>query len=99
MPYDDENWSDVEDWTDEEDEPDDTESAPCPECGATIHSVLDKCPKCGYWLTDEDRQFMWSGARKPKWLMITAWVVLAIFVIPVIALVLAFFKYAPSHNQ
>ena len=41
----------------------------------------------------------WSGASKPTWLIITAWVVLAVFLIPVMALVLAFFKHAPSHNQ
>jgi hypothetical protein len=94
MPHDDE-----EDWSyDEEGEPDDLDSAPCPECGATIDSVLDKCPKCGYWLTAEDRQIMWAGARKPTWLMITAWVILAVFVIPIIAIVMALLKHAP-HNQ
>ena len=99
MPHDDEDWSyDDEEWTDEEDVPDDSESAPCPECGATIDSVLDQCPKCGYWLTAEDRQIMWAGARKPTWLMITAWVILAVFVVPIIAIVMALFKHAP-HNQ
>jgi hypothetical protein len=99
MSHDEEDWTyDDEDWTDEE-EPDDSESVPCPECGATIHSVLDKCPKCGYWLTAEDRRNMWAGARKPTWLMITAWVILAVFVIPIIAIVMAIFKQAPAQNQ
>lgn len=94
---DEEDWPcDDEDWTDEEDDSGDSESAPCPECGAIIDSILDRCPKCGYWLTDEDRQNLWAGARKPAWLMITAWVVLAVFVVPIIAIVMAIFKSAPS---
>lgn len=98
MPHDDEEvWSyDDEDWTDEECELDDSESAPCPECGATIHSVLDRCPKCGHWLTAEDRQNMWSGLGKPTWLIVTAWVALALFVIPIIALVLALLKHTQT---
>lgn len=93
---DEEDWD--EDWSEDESY-DDEESAPCPECGATIHSVLDKCPQCGYWLTDEDRRNLWSGARKPPWLMATAWIVLAVFIVPLIALVLVLLKQLPSRDR
>jgi hypothetical protein len=84
MPYNDsdddgEDWS-GEDWSDDEDdedEPETDEFARCPECGGPVSSVTDKCPSCGYWFLDADRRAMWTGERKPLWLRMTAWVVLA----------------------
>lgn len=82
MPYDDpddddEDWS-GEDWSDDdEDDSGGEEFARCPECGGPVSSVTDKCPSCGYWLLAADRRAMWSGERKPAWLRVTAWVVLA----------------------
>ena len=52
------------------------ESAPCPECGETVHVITGKCPSCGYWLSDADRHAMWTGESKPMWLKVTAVVVL-----------------------
>ena len=65
MPDDD--WQDDEDWSDDavedlDDEPDEQEAARCPECGAPVHIVTDKCPACGYWLSEADRQAMGSDS-------------------------------------
>jgi hypothetical protein len=79
-----------EDWYDDaDDESDDEGTAPCPECGEPVHGFTDKCPACGYWLSAADRRAMRESERKPGWLMVTAWVVLALFLIPVIAVVMA----------
>jgi hypothetical protein len=90
------NDEDDEDWYDDEDELDDEEAAPCPECGEPVHSFTDKCPACGYWLSAADRRAMRSGERRPGWIMITAWIVLAVFLIPIIAIVLAVIRRAES---
>jgi ribosomal protein L37E len=70
---------DEEDWYDDEydhaDDPD-HESAPCPECGETVHVITGKCSACGYWLSDADRQAMWTADSKPLWLKVTAVIVL-----------------------
>ena len=63
----------------------------CPECGQPIHIITDKCPACGYWLSPGDRHAMWSGMRKPTWLRVTAWVVLAAFLITLLAIGLTIF--------
>lgn len=70
---DDEDWYDDE--SDDADEPD-AESAPCPECGETVHVITGKCPTCGYWLSDADRRA--AGESKPLWLKVTAVVVLVV---------------------
>jgi ribosomal protein L37E len=80
-----EDWDDEDAWADDEDDLDENESANCPECGQTAHSVADKCPNCGYWLSDADRRAMWSGATKPMWLRVTAWVVLVAFLFTLLA--------------
>ena len=46
-----------EDWSDD-DSDDGGETGCCPECGGQIHSIADKCPSCGYWLSNEDRRAM-----------------------------------------
>jgi ribosomal protein L37E len=98
---DDDDWDPVEqDWADDEDanpddDPDNDNAAPCPECGRPVETVAEMCPACGYWLTDDDRRQMWSSMRRPRWLTITAWVVLAAFVIPVIALVVVVLRRRP----
>jgi hypothetical protein len=63
--------SDDEDWYDD-DAPDDDEPIDCPECGAEMHGYIDKCPKCGYWLTDSDRRELRPGVRRPAWQRATA---------------------------
>jgi hypothetical protein len=81
----DEEESDEDSWADDDDELDDEdESASCPECGGTIHGVTDKCPSCGYWLTDADRREMRPG-EKQLWLRVTAVIVLAAFLFTLLA--------------
>jgi hypothetical protein len=72
MPNDD--WDDDEDWSDalDGDDSESDESTPCPECGDPIPGIIEKCPTCGYWLTDADRQAQPSRTSKPLWLRITA---------------------------
>jgi hypothetical protein len=84
------DWDDHEAWTDE-DELDDDVAAPCPECGGSVESIADKCPACGYWLSDADRRAMWSGESKPLWLRATAVIVLAAFVFSLLAIGAALF--------
>jgi ribosomal protein L37E len=70
---------DDEDWYDEDDEaddPDDDESAPCPECGETIHVITGKCQACGYWLTDADQRRERDGKLKPLWIRATVVIVI-----------------------
>jgi hypothetical protein len=81
----------IEDWYEEDDEPDDDEPVPCPECGGPIHGVTDKCPACGYWLSEADRRAMWSGMDKPVWLKVTAVIVLITIVMGLLAAGIAFF--------
>ena len=66
-----------EDWSD--DEPGEETASPCPECGRPVFEISERCPACGYWLTSEDRQTMWTGSSKPTWLRVTAVVVLIAF--------------------
>ena len=89
MPYDDPD--DEEDWYDDDDEPDDAQSARCPECGGQVHSVSDKCPACGYWLSDAERRAMWTGMGKPVWIKVTAAIVLIAIVAGLLAAGVAFF--------
>jgi hypothetical protein len=87
----DDDWDDDESWTDEDDDLDEEEAARCPECRGLVHSIADKCPACGYWLAAADRRAMWSGMSKPLWLRVTAMIVLAAFVICLLALGVAIF--------
>jgi hypothetical protein len=80
------DWDDEDAWADEEDELDENDSANCPECGQLVHSVADKCPNCGYWLSDADRRAMWSSESKPLWLRVTAWIVLVAFLFTLLAI-------------
>jgi hypothetical protein len=64
----------------------DNDAASCPECGRPVHSIADKCPACGYWLTGADRHSMWFGESKPLWLRVTAVIVLAAFLISLLAI-------------
>jgi hypothetical protein len=69
-----------EDWYDDDsDDPEDAEWAPCPECGETVHVITGKCPACGYWLTDADRQKLYASESRPMWQKVTAVILLAVF--------------------
>ena len=71
---------DDEDWCDDEaPDEDEEDSAACPECGEPVPEISDRCPACGYWLSDADRRGMWSGESKPLWIRITVVVLLAAF--------------------
>ena len=87
MPYDDRNEPlDDEDWYydegDLEDDFEERESVHCPDCGAEVFRDADFCAKCGYWITDSDREKMGAtaGGVKP-WGKATALVVLGAFVL------------------
>lgn len=68
-----------EDWSDDGDDLDDDDIVDCPECGASISSLTDKCAACGYWLSAADRRNLRSEGVKPLWVTLTAIVLLAIF--------------------
>ena len=82
---------DDEDWYDDDDEPDEEEAARCPECGELIHIITDKCPACGYWLSESDQRAMWAGEAQPAWLRFTAIIVLIAFLVSILAAGLAVF--------
>jgi hypothetical protein len=92
MPYDE---LDDEDWYDDEDELDD-DSVACPECGQAVPGISDHCPTCGYWVTDADRDAASVGSTKRRWLVVTAWIVLAVFIVPLLALILTVLKRGSS---
>jgi hypothetical protein len=79
---------DDEDWYDDDDELDEEEAARCPECGGPVEIVTDKCPACGYWLSEADRRAMWFGTSKPMWLKVTAAIVLVAFLTSLLGLVI-----------
>ncbi|HEX2477385.1 MAG TPA: hypothetical protein VHK01_21695 [Lacipirellulaceae bacterium] len=83
---------DDDDWYDDDDELDDEEAARCPECGEPIHIITDKCSTCGYWLSDADRRAMWSGMSKPRWLKVTAVIVLIAFLLSILGTAVAILK-------
>jgi hypothetical protein len=41
-----------------DDSGDDHEVGECPECDAEVYLIAARCPKCGYWFTDDDRPSM-----------------------------------------
>jgi hypothetical protein len=85
MPYDDP--IDDEDWYDEGDEdPDEVEVGRCPECRGPVYDLTDRCPACGYWLSEADLRAMWPGASKPKWVLITAGIILVVLVLGMLTL-------------
>jgi hypothetical protein len=80
---------DEEDWSDTGDEHVDGEAIPCPECGSEIYADLDHCPQCGHWLTDADHAGRGTGLFASHWVRLIAAVLLAIFVLGLLAGTLA----------
>jgi hypothetical protein len=70
-----------EDWSDDGDDGLDEGSSPCPECGAAISSLIDKCPQCGYWLTEVDRRTIGRDSSRPYWQRLTAAMLLLAFLL------------------
>ena len=83
--WDQDEWD--EDWVDDY-ELDEEESAKCPECGAEMYIVTDKCNVCGYWLTESDRRAMWSGMSQSSGLK---YAIKLVLVVILVALVSGFF--------
>jgi predicted amidophosphoribosyltransferase len=73
--------ADDEDWYDEDESFDDDPAAICPECSGTVYSFSEKCPHCGYWLSDADRRKLYPGESKPFWQRTTAVIMILVFLI------------------
>jgi hypothetical protein len=71
--------ADDEDWY--EDDSDDGEPIDCPECGAELWEFVDKCAKCGYWLSEADRRKLRRGEERPAWQRATAAILIAGFIL------------------
>ena len=82
---------DDEDWYDDDDAPDDGDPVPCPECGKPVYDFLDRCPTCGYWLSEADVRARRAGMSRPSWLRTTAIVVLIVMLLSLLAGGVAFF--------
>ncbi len=81
--------NDEEDWSETDDEDlDDSDAVPCPECGAAIYADLDHCPKCGYWLIDDDRRAHAPGLYQSRGVRIVAIIMLVIFAFGLLASIL-----------
>lgn len=72
------NFEDDEDWYDDSD---DEPMAPCPECGEPVLEIADRCPACGYWITDSDRQRLSRHAAMPTWVKLTAGILLVVMLV------------------
>jgi hypothetical protein len=81
-PFDDEDW-----YSEDEDETyDDAKAALCPECSEPVYDFSDRCSACGYYLSAADRRRLFAGDSKPKWVLITATVILVILILGVLTL-------------
>ncbi len=74
-PYEDEDWYQEDD---DSDDPGEEESAHCPECSGPVYEFTDRCPACGYYLTAADQHRLWSSRSRPRWITITAVVILVV---------------------
>lgn len=57
-----------DDWSDDHwsDDDSDTETQPCPACGADVYEEADQCPMCGEYIIDSGV----SLAGRPLWFAI-----------------------------
>ena len=80
---DDESSMDESEFPDESDmdrdDGDDDDTEPCPYCGQAVYSQAQRCPRCGRYISAEDRP-----RGRPLWIVATALVCLIIVVIWVI---------------
>jgi len=63
---------------DESDDESDYRTMPCPHCKREIAEDAVQCPRCRNYLSDEDLQT--RGRTIPKWAIVTAIVMLVVFV-------------------
>jgi hypothetical protein len=79
--------NDDDDWHSENDE-----LVTCPECKADVYLDLndDRCPKCGYWFLEADRDKMWQqvDGGKSLFLKVVALIVLLALVLPLLLVLL-----------
>lgn len=70
--------------------PEDDDLVTCPECKTEVYLDLndDRCPKCGYWFLEADRDKMWKQADGGKSLLLkfTAVIVLIALLLPLVLL-------------
>ncbi len=55
-------------YPDEYDDDGDSETYPCPECGAEVYEDAEMCPSCGQFITPGARR-QWTG-RSTWWLLL-----------------------------
>jgi len=83
--HDDDSWDDegddLDDAADDDADGDDS-TMPCPHCGADIYEDAVRCPVCERYLTQEEIR----TTSKPRWVIVTAAVVLG-------AMVFAYLRY------
>lgn len=51
---------------------DDEDVTDCPECGAEIYIIAERCPKCGHWFVEQDRRMMRANRRNEATISETA---------------------------
>jgi len=73
---------DLDDADDDDLDDDDDHTMPCPHCGADIYEDAVRCPVCERYLTQEEIR----TTSKPRWVIVTAAVVLG-------AMVFAYLRY------
>lgn len=53
------------DWADAaDDDEDEDDVGPCPNCGATVHVLAQRCPHCGVWIDSETMRS--TAARRAR---------------------------------
>jgi hypothetical protein len=65
----DEGGGDDEDWTPDDDEewvPDEEATAECPRCHEPVFDQAERCPHCGWYISEEDVQ----PSRRPWWVVL-----------------------------
>jgi hypothetical protein len=55
---------DDEEWVPEEDDEDET--VPCPHCAEPVHDQAERCPTCGWYISEEDAR----PSRRPGWIIL-----------------------------
>ena len=63
-------WDDEDDYGDDDEDDEDEPTILCPYCRAEVWEEASQCPKCGEYLSLEDRQarHQWQ----PRWIVLTA---------------------------